>query len=130
MDRFGKAAEVVETHLVVEPPNLQIVCMQLWEIDKNNPQHQLTRAAYESQGRARGLLKNYFRKQIDQFSTTEKPLASAAVNYLVNKHGTKMAYPVGDLAKLLRVNVAALTKTLDKLEQARVLHFIMSQLQH
>jgi hypothetical protein len=32
-----------------------------------------------------------------------------------------MAYPVGDLAKLLRIDEATLIKTLDKLEQARVL---------
>jgi len=121
LDRFGKVAEVVEAHLVVEPPNLQMVCMQLWEIEKHNPQQMLTRAAYESKGSAKGLLKNYFREQISQFSAAEKKLASAAFNYLVNKHGTKMAYPVGDLAKLLRVDKATLIKTLDKLEQARVL---------
>ncbi|BAP57570.1 PBS lyase HEAT-like repeat protein [Thioploca ingrica] len=31
-----------------------------------------------------------------------------------------MAYPGGDLAKLLRVDEATLIKTLDKLEQARI----------
>ena len=121
LDRFGKVAEVVDLHLVVEPPNLQIVCMQLWEIEKNNPHHQITRVVYESQGGAKGLSKNYFHKQIKNFAAAEKKLASAAFNYLVNKHGTKMAHPVGDLAKLLRVDEAALTQTLDKLEQARVL---------
>ena len=121
LDRFGKVAEVVDLHLVVEPPNLQIVCMQLWEIEKNNPHHQITRTVYENQGGAKGLSKNYFHQQIKNFAAAEKKLASAAFNYLVNKHGTKMAHPVGDLAKLLRVDEAALTQTLDKLEQARVL---------
>jgi gamma-glutamylcyclotransferase (GGCT)/AIG2-like uncharacterized protein YtfP len=92
------------------------------KVDQNNPQQMLIQAVYESKGsRASGLLKNYFRQQISQFSAAEKKLASAAFNYLVNKHGTKMAYPVGDLAKLLRVDEATLIKTLDKLEQARVL---------
>jgi HEAT repeat protein len=95
--------------------------MQLWKIDQHNPHKQITIATYEKQGRATHILKNYFVERVQQLSSNDKKLASAAFNYLVNKHGTKMAYPLGDLAKQLRVDETTLAQTLDKLEQARIL---------
>ncbi len=105
----------------VEPPNLQIVCTQLWEAEKDNPDKRIRIATYEKKGGAVGLLTNYFHAQAAKLSIAEKKLASLAFNYLVNKHGTKMAYPLPDLAQLLRVDEKALGNTLEKLEQARIL---------
>jgi len=103
----------------IESPDLQIVCSQLWELDRHRKV--ITRATYESQGRATGLLNNYFHERIAKFSSSEKNLASKSFDYLVNRYGTKEARALGDLAKLLRVAEAKLSKTLDKLEQDRVL---------
>lgn len=48
IDRFGlSAAALLEAPTLVEPPHLQIVCQQLWEHDRNNPQKLLTQATYE-----------------------------------------------------------------------------------
>ncbi|MCP4701358.1 MAG: HEAT repeat domain-containing protein, partial [Gammaproteobacteria bacterium] len=121
-DRFGaNAAELMNAPSVVEPPHLQIICTQLWEADRNNPHKCLSKATYESKGKAAGLLTNYFKNQVETLSAAEKKLASESFNYLVNKHGTKMAYPLEDLAQLLRADKTALQITLDKLEQARIL---------
>ncbi len=120
-EHFEKETDLLDNPFFVEPPNLQIVCMQLWKIDQHNPHKQITIATYEKQGRARKILKGYFVERVQQLSPQDKKLASAAFNYLVNKHGTKMAYPLGDLAKQLRVSETSLGQTLDKLEQARIL---------
>ncbi|OQW91130.1 MAG: hypothetical protein BWK79_17710, partial [Beggiatoa sp. IS2] len=111
-----------ELPLWVEPPHLQIICEQLWDAEWDNPQKLLTFAVYERKGRAKGLLENYFADKIAEFSQQERQLASLAFNYLVNRHGTKMAYPVQDLAQLLRVDEQALLAVLEKLDGARVLH--------
>ncbi len=120
-EHFEKETDLLDNPFFVEPPNLQIVCMQLWKLDQHNPHKQITIATYEKQGRATNILKNYFVERVQQLSSNDKKLASAAFNYLVNKHGTKMAYPLGDLAKQLRVSETSLGQTLDKLEQARIL---------
>ncbi len=122
VDRFGsRAASVLILPDSVEPPHLQIVCAQLWQVDKNNAAKLITKTTYESQGKATNILKTYFVNQVQQLSATELRLASTAFNYLVNKHGTKMAYPLSDLAQLLRADESSLGQTLDKLELARIL---------
>jgi len=115
------AESLVEVPDFIEPPHLQIVCTQLWQANKNNPDRQVTKATYDNLGGAMGLLTTYFETRIQHLSYQEQQLASLAFNYLVNKHGTKMAYPVGELAHLLGVEVSPLAQTLDKLEQARIL---------
>ncbi|MCP4698512.1 MAG: hypothetical protein GY862_16920, partial [Gammaproteobacteria bacterium] len=122
IERFGaSAAATLDIPPAVEPPHLQIVCMQLWDADKNNPDKRITRATYEAKGRADGLLNNYFKEQINAFSAEEKRLASAAFDHLVSKQGTKMARPLDELAHTLNVNRTHLGRTLDRLEQARIL---------
>ncbi|MCP4701480.1 MAG: HEAT repeat domain-containing protein, partial [Gammaproteobacteria bacterium] len=122
IERFGRdMAAAMEAPPVVEPPHLQIVCSQLWDIERNNPAKMLSRAAYDKRGAALGLLGGYFQVQIETLSAAEKKFASAAFNYLVNKHGTKMAYPLPDLSKLLAAEEKALGATLDKLGHARIL---------
>jgi len=120
-DRFGTATDLLDAPSFVEPPHLQIVCMQLWKLNQHNLSQRITIATYQKQGRATNILKDYFVKRVQQLSPQDKKLASAAFNYLVNKHGTKMAYPLGDLAKQIRVNENTLDQTLNKLEQARIL---------
>ncbi|MCP4696875.1 MAG: hypothetical protein GY862_08510 [Gammaproteobacteria bacterium] len=122
IERLGLSAKnIMDLPSSVEPPHLQIVCTQLWEAERDNPDRRITKAMYERKGRSAGLLRNYFRNQVEQLSPLEKATASASFNYLVNKQGTKMAYPLKDLAELLRIEAWVLTKTLDKLEQARIL---------
>ena len=122
IERFGEtSAALMDAPLMVEPPHLQIVCTQLWDLDCHNPARQITRRTYEAQDKAGGLLRSYFYRQVANFSAHEKKLASLGFNYLVNKHGTKMAYPLPDLAKLIVVEEEQLGKVLDKLEHARIL---------
>jgi HEAT repeat protein len=113
--------DFLESPDFVEPPNLQMVCMQLWEADKNNPHSLITQATYDSKGKATGLLNTYFLDKINQLSSTEKKLASGAFDYLVSKYGTKRAERLDELSKKLRVNKPTLEKTLDRLKKDYIL---------
>ncbi len=105
----------------VEPPYLQIVCSQLWELDKNDPQKTLRLATYRKAGGAKGLLENYVNYVLKRFSDREKQLASKAFDHLISRRGTKMAYTPEDLANLIDLKPAELARVLDKLENARIL---------
>ncbi len=51
----------------------------------------------------------------------ERRLASQAFSFLVTERGTKIAYPEGVLAKILRVKLPRLQPVLEKLKTARIL---------
>lgn len=105
----------------VEPPYLQIVCSQLWELDKNDPQKTLRLATYNKAGGAKGLLENYVNFVMKSFSDREKQVASKAFDHLISRRGTKMAHTPEDLAELVNLKPAELANVMDKLEKARIL---------
>jgi HEAT repeat protein len=105
----------------VEPPNVQIVCTQLWEFEKANPNGVIRSKTYNERGGPKGFINSYFESVITAFSSSEKQLASKAFDHLVTPRGTKMAYPVKDLSQMLKVDEHDLDSVLAKLEKARVL---------
>ena len=105
----------------VEPPYLQIVCTQLWELEEKNPDKKIRMAVYKEKGRAKGFVDNYFHDVMNKFSLPEKKIASLAFNHLVTPRGTKMAYPVKELASLLREEEKDLENVLEKLRKSRIL---------
>lgn len=105
----------------VEPPYLQIVCSQLWELDQHDPQQTLRLATYRKAGGAKGLLENYVNYVLKRFSDREKQVASKAFDHLISRRGTKMAHTPDDLASLVNLKPSELAKVLDKLENARIL---------
>ena len=111
-------AELLET---VEPPYLQIVCAHLWELNKHDPEKFLRLVSYEKAGEAKGILKNYLNGVLQQFSFSEKQLASQAFDHLVSLRGVKMAYTAEALADLLRVDERELAGVLERLEKVAVL---------
>jgi HEAT repeat protein len=120
-ERMGAEAVSGKEELPVEPPHLQIVCMQLWAHPETQRTRVISLAIYVAQGRAEGLLNHYFRKTIQNFSRREKKLASAAFDLLVSRYGTKLARPLAELATTLRVEESALGAVLKQLHEKRVL---------
>ncbi len=120
-ERMGVEAVSGKEELRVEPPHLQIVCMQLWAHPETERTRVISLAIYVAQGRAEGLLNHYFRKTIQNFSRREKKLASAAFDLLVSRYGTKLARPLAELAATLRVAEAELGAVLKRLDEQRVL---------
>jgi HEAT repeat protein len=106
---------------LIEPPHLQMICMQLWDLARDNPEKQITQTVFDKKGGTEGLLARYFLDKMQHLSGKEKPLASKAFDFLVNRHGTKMPRSLPDLANLIRVEQGVLDETLDKLERGRIL---------
>ncbi|MCP4937133.1 MAG: hypothetical protein GY927_23730, partial [bacterium] len=122
-NRIGSRKEIVpeQAPSFVEPPNVQIVCTQLWEEEQHNPGKTIRKQTYKQHEGAKGFIGSYFKKVIDRFSLEEKKIASKAFDHLVTPRGTKMAYPVKDLSDKLRVKEKELDTVLARLEKARVL---------
>ncbi len=120
LDRNPNSA-VAELRTTVEPPYLQIVCSELWELNKADPEKVLRLATYEKAGRAKGILKHYLEGVLQQFSAEEKQIASQAFDHLVSNRGVKVAYTARALADVLRMNEVKLCKVLDRLEGVRIL---------
>ena len=108
----------------VEPPYLQIVCSQLWELECGKADHRdglLRLKTYQSAGGAKGLLENYIGKVLEAFSEPEKVLASRAFDHLISRDGAKMPYKTVDLAEATGAAETELEKVLVKLAEARIL---------
>ncbi len=115
------ATPVAEYQETVEPAYLQIVCSQLWNLDRHNPDKTLRFANYQARGRAARVLETYVENVISRFSPLEKKLASRAFDHLVTRRGTKMAYTTEALAQILGMNAEALRGVLDRLYHSFVL---------
>ncbi|MGE0085547.1 MAG: HEAT repeat domain-containing protein [Desulfococcaceae bacterium] len=120
--RFGTvSAPLTDSPAYVEPPYLQIVCTQLWEMEKQNPEKKIRLEVYKKKGRAAGFVDAYFQNVMKEFSAEEKRIASRAFDFLITPYGTKMAYPIKYLANLIMVKESELIKILNKLEAFRIL---------
>ena len=103
-----------ETETVI-PPQLQIVCSQLWKMECASPDRTLHLAAYEQAGRAKGLLKNYVGKSLTGFSQPDRRVLSRVFDHLVSIQGTKMPHTINTLAEKTRDEPKYLMKLLDRL---------------
>lgn len=109
------------TFTTVEGPYLQIVCMELWRYEQHNAEKIIRRMTYEALGGANAIVQRYFEHIMATCTAAERALASRAFAFLVTEWGTKMAYPEGVLAKILRVRLEQLQPVLRKLNAARIL---------
>ncbi|MDD4964003.1 MAG: HEAT repeat domain-containing protein [Gallionella sp.] len=115
------------TEARVEPPHLQIVCQQLWQHAHESASQEITLEHYQHLGKAEGILSSYFNDKMAKLDRAQQRLASRAFDLLVSQHGAKMAYPLDELAKLLRENPDTLQTSLDQLQAAAILRRIQRQ---
>ncbi len=106
---------------LVEPPYLQIVCEQLWLKANASTEREITKDHYQSLGGADGILKRHFDEKMVMLNLGQQRLASKAFDLLVSQHGTKMSYPLKDLASILAEDAQTLQFCLDQLQSAAIL---------
>ena len=94
-----------ETETVI-PPQLQIVCSQLWQRECANADRLLHLKAYQAAGCAEGLLKNYVEEALKTFSEKDRRVLSRAFDHLVSIQGTKMPHTVATLAERVSSTVS------------------------
>lgn len=114
-------AVVSELALHIEPPYLQIVCSQLFELDAGDPERTLRLQTYKAHGSATGLLASYIGRVTSSLTYPERKLASQCFSFLVTRRGTKVAHTAQSLANEVRVPVERMQVVLEKLEHARLL---------
>ncbi|SDZ75543.1 HEAT repeat [Thiothrix caldifontis] len=112
---------LVELLGTVEPTYLQIVCAQLWELNKAAPDKLMRLMTYEKMGKSKGILSNHLNGVLQTFTLAEKQFASKAFDHLASQRGVKMTYTAAALAETVRVNETALGKVLEKLTAVRIL---------
>lgn len=121
------ADQAALTEARVEPPHLQIVCQQLWQHAHASASQEIGLDHYQQLGYAAGILSSYFNDKMAKLDRAQQRLASRAFDLLVSQHGAKMAYPLDELAKLLRENPDSLKISLDQLQTAAILRRIQRQ---
>jgi HEAT repeat protein len=119
--------QAAQTEARVEPPHLQIICQQLWQHAHASASKEIGLDHYQQLGCAEGILSSYFNDKMGLLNRAQQRLASRAFDLLVSQHGAKMAYPLDELAKLLRENPDSLQISLDQLQTAAILRRIQRQ---
>ncbi|MEU7556156.1 hypothetical protein AB0B01_28150 [Streptomyces sp. NPDC044571] len=85
-----------------EPGYFQVVCRHLWELDSDRPDRTLTRATYEQEGRAAGVLRSYVRGKLDDSMPSDHlEILYAIIRYLVTPTGAKVLLGLDDLSGLV-----------------------------
>lgn len=121
-ERDSRAAgPVSEAVLSVEPPYLQIICEQLFELDQRDPGRRLRLLTYERQGGARGLLRQYIERKLATLDRAQQRIASGCFSHLATRRGTKVAHTAESLAREIDADVGATAAVLRRLEKARLL---------
>ena len=109
----------------VMPPQLQIVCSALYD-GLGSGERQITLAAYERLGGARGVLQKYLDDELARLGSDERPLARDALEELVTSQSTKAVKSGDELAVALGVDASDLKPILEKLVWARLLRPVES----
>jgi HEAT repeat protein len=104
----------------VMPPQLQLVCSALYG-GLEPGENQITVAAYERLGGARGVLQQYLAGELGRLEPSERALTREVLAELVTSQGTKAVKTLDDLSLALDVGIDILAPTLEKLVQARLL---------
>ncbi|MCP9772309.1 hypothetical protein KBY66_06685 [Synechococcus sp. Tobar12-5m-g] len=105
---------------------LQLVMQCLWAKERNNKSDLLRLVTFQDLGRREKIIKYYFNEQIKQLAESAKPNAvkvlAKIVGYLITPGGTKIAYPVEDLAKQAGMGEAELRTILKALQRQNLLN--------
>ncbi len=106
----------------VVPPSMQLVCRQLWNDQfSGNGKGEFLRNYEEKQ--AQKILDSYCRDTLQRLTEPQKDIVAQALDFLITRHGAKMAYDAQTLAGHMGVDLNALHEALNELakDEARIL---------
>jgi hypothetical protein len=114
---------LVPTETRIETPYLQLVMTRLWQEEQATGSHVLRRETLTGLGGATEIVQTHLDGVMSALSPDEQALAAHVFQYLVTRSGTKVAYPVLDLADEAAIGEAQLAGVLEKLSRgdARIL---------
>ena len=111
LEREGAQPESIGTRMPgtraanghIEPGYFQVVWSHLWAKDAASGK-MLTKATYDQEGRATGILKSFVTDTISQLPPFEAEALYAAIRYLVLPTAAKVSLTIDDLLGLLRAD--------------------------
>ena len=86
---------------MVDPVALQIVCSQLWDIEKTGVDKVFNLKTYEDKGGAEAFFRSYLNNIFTDAPPEKKYLAYRVFNHIVTRRGTKVAFTLNSLANTL-----------------------------
>lgn len=112
----GKIGKLEDRHPHVDTVYLQLVMTRLWNEEVTANSHVLRRGTLDRLHGSRAIVRQHLDDVMKELSPEEQAIAARVFQYLVTPSGTKVAYPVNELASYDRmVDEAQLQIVLDKL---------------
>jgi WD40 repeat protein len=111
----GKQADRSQDEGTIEAPYLQLVMIRLWQEERKLGSSSLRLSTLNQLGGSRQIVQEHLNEQMALLQPQERAIAARIFQYLVTPAGTKIAYPVMDLAKQAEINPTDLNTVLEKL---------------
>lgn len=102
----------------IETPYLQMLMLRLWEEEMKIGSDCLRLETFKRLGEAENIVKQHLNERMKFLSGEEKKIAAQVFQYLVTPGGTKIAYPVLELAEKGKVKKQRLEDLLEKLSSS------------
>ncbi len=99
----------------IETPFLQVVLDRLWKETVRRGSRTVELKTLEDLGGARDVIDMQLDHSMSELEERDRELAARVFYYLVTPSGTKVSYPLGDLAEYAKVAEAEIEPILDKL---------------
>lgn len=117
-DLVDRLLDDLDDHAVVDPPQLQIVCDNLY--DSRDSAGRLTLAAYEEMGTASRILAGYLERVLARFNAADLSAARHMLTSLISVDGRRLVLRVDDLLSLFDGVEVQADRLLEELVAARV----------
>lgn len=112
---------------MVAPPQLQIVCGELWGAAAERGQRLIGQDLIDELGGTGAILGHYLDRALDQFDAAQQPLVRDLLGALVGSEGSRQRLPADDLARVVEADGvdwaqvrALVTPILDELVELRL----------
>lgn len=114
----GTEAKSPSAETRIETPYLQMVLTRLWEEERTVRSHVMRKETFDRLGGAQSIVQAHLDKVMSGLAPPEQETAAKVFQYLVTRSGTKIAYPVLDLAGDADIeDERALVSVLEKLSR-------------
>ena len=105
----------------ISTPYLQLVMSYLWDAEMKAGSKHLRLETLRKLGSYRGIVEQYLDREMNSLPEQTQDAAAKIFNYLVTPSGTKIAYPVSDLAEYTALDQRELISLLSELSSKRIL---------
>ena len=111
-----------------QPSYLQILMQSLWEEEIKNHSRKLHLKTLQEMGGAKAILANYFEDKLEQLAQNSelrfKDIVAKFIGYLVTPGGTKISYPLEDLASKASIEESKLQSVLTALAGQHLINLV------